>query len=110
MQVLVLYGVVKFLTPLSSSSHSNGSYNTSMTTSSPRERKIMENQLNLESHSPQDILLVFSAQLFLILLILFSLNWLPWEINLEASEKKLESSTNKLDLKDCGLVSLQELL
>jgi hypothetical protein len=60
-KVLFPFGPDKSLTLLSNSSHLNGSYNSSTTTSSLRESKIMVNHFNSELLSPQDISRVFSA-------------------------------------------------
>lgn len=102
-------GQDKFLTPLSSSSPSNGSSNSSMTTFSPRVKKTTTSQLNLVLPSLQVIWLVSSVLLFHIQLILSSQSS-THKVNLKDQlVPRLPRSTVKSDSVDCGLVFSQEL-
>ncbi len=98
-------GQDKFLTPLSSSLLSNGSSNSSMTTSSLKEKKTTISQPNSVSLSLQVIWLVSSVLLFLTQLILLFLSFIL-KVNLKDQlDQRLLKSIQKLDSVDFGLVS-----
>jgi hypothetical protein len=102
-------GQDKFLTPLSSSLPSNGLFNSSMTTSSPRVKKTTTNQPNWVLPSPQVIWLVSSVLLSHILLTPSSQSFTLKVNQRDQLVPRLPKSTVKSDSVDCGLVFSQEL-
>lgn len=102
-------GQDKFLTPLSSSLPSNGSSNSSMTTSSPRVKKTTISQPNSVLPSLQVIWLVSSALLSHIPLTPSSQSFTLKVNQKDRPELRLPRFTVKSDSVDCGLVFSQEL-